>query len=390
MERFLLLGIVFYLIYFQCVLSTIENVKENKQVASITIDEVILDGEGMLELGDEHSRPHQYQDNSSQPVQHYCSIFLTISNLSEEVGRGVFAGKFFRPNEIIDESMSLLIPFTDVSQTRQLMDYVYGCHDENYSVIQFGSASFFNSHPNGRAVQNHISPFDVYKPASEAIQEPIPFLNYTDMALFALRYMEPGEEFLNYYGNQWYASRGIDPPAQRIPTIEEQRRFLDTNKYHRVCLNDIAVRASSIDNVGRGLFASKAYMHGEIITVSPVAVLNKTFVDSLAYRTVLQNYCLWDGKAPIVLLPISKAMMMNHQSPPDNNVAMQWFSWLVEDNAQIAREKVEAKWNVTELVESPVCPLDIAFYATRDIAVGEELFLDYGEEWEEAFRDVNG
>ncbi len=83
-------------------------------------------------------------------------------------------------------------------------------------------------------------------------------------------------------------------------------------------------------------------------------------------------------------------MMTNHQSPPDNNVAMQWFSWLVEDNAQIAREKVEAKWNVTELVESPVCPLDIAFYATRDIAVGEELFLDYGEEWEEAFRDVNG
>ena len=38
-----------------------------------------------------------------------------------------------------------------------------------------------------------------------------------------------------------------------------------------------------------------------------------------------------------------------------------------------------------DLERSPYAPLDISYRATRDIQYGEELFLDYGVKWEDAF-----
>ncbi len=58
----------------------------------------------------------------------------------------------------------------------------------------------------------------------------------------------------------------------------------NTNRYHQICLSHITVFASTIDNAGRGLFAKKYFAEGELITVSPVAVLNKTLVDESSTR----------------------------------------------------------------------------------------------------------
>lgn len=42
---------------------------------------------------------------------------------------------------------------------------------------------------------------------------------------------------------------------------------------------------------------------------------------------------------------------------------------------------------IEELVHSKSAPLNFAYRATRDIKTGEELFLDYGKEWEDAWYD---
>jgi hypothetical protein len=169
--------------------------------------------------------------------------------------------------------------------------------------------------------------------------------------------------------------------------------------------------------IGRGLFANRFFAEGELLTVAPVLVLNKTWVDevSASSNSLLQNYCLWDGEAEIVLLPISTAIMMNHAPTRSDseetvkeeqqeeeqeeeqgvgpqakaNTEMRWFSWRKAETFQEAEDRVFMHFNnASLLLESTLAPLDLGIYATRDIEQDEELFLDYGVEWEELWRQT--
>jgi hypothetical protein len=144
---------------------------------------------------------------------------------------------------------------------------------------------------------------------------------------------------------------------------------------------------SSIPEAGRGLFAKRDFAVGELVTVSPVAVLNKTIVDSWGQRSVFQNYCLWDGEAELVLFPFTKASMINHQPAEDANLEIRWFSWLKSDNVSSTQWKI-AQMDVQALLQSHVLPVDIAYYATQPIAAGDELFVDFGMSWEHAWLEA--
>ncbi len=346
-----------------------------------------------------------------------CSAYLTISNLTSGIGRGIFAGRDFQANEIIDTDMALLIPYDDISAIPQIDNYVYGTDHPNISILAIGNGAFYNSHIN-HTVKYADAPYETTpKPAMRTIEhtmqgnnESLPFLNHTDFAFITLRPHITGEEFFIYYGDEWYATRTHnhspipDIPLNShtmhvpIPTPQEQRQYLETNQYHRVCMNDVVVRKSTITNqaalstiaggsIGRGLFATRDFAKGDAITVSPVAVLKKNVVDTWVNHTVLQNYCIWDGQSDVVLFPMSKIAMINHQSSQYANVVIQWFSWIVGDTWEQAKEKVFDR-NIQELMDSPVCPLDIVIYATRDINAGDELFLDYGSAWEQAWYEA--
>ncbi len=78
---------------------------------------------------------------------------------------------------------------------------------------------------------------------------------------------------------------------------------------------------------------------------------------------------------------------MNHQPAEEANVAMQWFSRVAEDDALDAW-KLVSEYTVEELPTSTIMPLDIAFYAIRDIEAGEELFIDYCDDWVDAWIDA--
>ncbi len=352
------------------------------------------------------------QSTSSLPSQRQCSLYLSISNLTTTIGRGIFTGTDIDENEIIDTNMSLLIPYDAIASIPQLDCYVFDSGDPTISIIAIGNAAFYNSHIN-QTVSFTNAPYETMpKLPSEMIKQTklggndsLPFLNYTDIVFITLHSHYAGEELFSYYGEDWYdtlshhrtmVSLTPDEMHVPIPTPQEQREYLEiTSPYHRVCMDDVIVRLSTLSEpshlrydkrdigIGRGLFANRDFKQGDAITVSPVAVLNKTLVDSWSNVSVIQNYCLWDGHADVVLLPMSYVAMINHQSSPKANVVINWFSWFKRDTLYQAKERVFAHRNITELLDSPIVPLDVVIHATRDIHEGEELFLDYGKEWEE-------
>lgn len=97
---------------------------------------------------------------------------------------------------------------------------------------------------------------------------------------------------------------------------------------------------------------------------------------TLTSNSILQNYCIWDGLSLIVLCPLGKAIMMNHQPIPYANVEMRWFSWLREHNDLHSRDKVLTMTNITELIHSPIAPLDV-------MILNQVMnIFNYGYEWE--------
>ncbi len=247
-----------------------------------------------------------------------CDIYISISNISH-AGRGIFAGRDYALGEWIDNDLRLLLPFLDTYETPQLNDYAFtadGDHSPLYSTIHFGFSTTLNNHRYLNNIHPNLAAYETFKSVNESLLENLPYTNYTDMtwSTSLTRQVRQGEELFSYYGDDWYVSRnltiagscttmctitgeqiGDDPMC-----IDSANRFVDmsyvwwqdngynnvnnTNRYHQICLSHITVFASTIDNAGRGLFAKKYFAEGELITVSPVAVLNKTLADESSTR----------------------------------------------------------------------------------------------------------
>lgn len=205
------------------------------------------------------------------------------------------------------------------------------------------------------------------------------------MTFYAHSNITVGEEiFSSYGGDDWFSGRGIEIMS---PTHESQDnsdshtlQYLQENMY---CMTNVFVGDSHLRMAGKGLFASKKFTKGEVIYVSPVLTLPTDEVVAASDDSVLVNYCIASANSRIALLPIGLGALTNHQSPKYANMDIDWL----EDSFD--SEAVQKKLNKTvdELLSSKYASLDIAYRATRDIDVGEELTISYGDEWATAWSN---
>ena len=175
---------------------------------------------------------------------------------------------------------------------------------------------------------------------------------------------------------------------------------------------------SGVYGAGRGSFAQMFIPKDEII--SPAPLLNIPNIDSLLiYNTTIDengdrvkvvnddddngqpigyqliiNYCFGHKKSRLILCPQTNMIMMNHCSdrvdglPCQNgmgpNAKIRWATnsgWDSTTSSWINKSLEE----ITMLTEEGRRGLSFEVIATRDIAEGEEIFLDYGIGWEKAW-----
>ena len=130
--------------------------------------------------------------------------------------------------------------------------------------------------------------------------------------------------------------------------------------------------------IGKGLFAKKDFRKGDLVVVSPVLLLPKEHIESISdSSTVLMNYCIASPASSTVMFPFAWGAVANHAPPHRANLEVELFWW----NKAEEEEKTSA--TLTELSSRLSAQLDLGYRATRDIARGEEMFFDYGEEWQE-------
>ena len=217
----------------------------------------------------------------------------------------------------------------------------------------------------------------------------------------------------------WFGTRGANAlPASHEDMLRAQRYgssesrspgsvrspgWLDANGR---CMDNVRPGNSTIAQAGRGAFATRLIPGGGLVAPGPLLhVPNRT---ALYYHApdgggagsggrwspaspppgarLILNYCFGHGMSTVLLCPYtSPSAYINHGRGAAANVRVRWSDpstpnhnafWLEED--------------VDFLKGTEGVGLSIDFVATRDIRPGEEVFLDYGPEWEAAWEEHAG
>ena len=190
--------------------------------------------------------------------------------------------------------------------------------------------------------------------------------------------------------------------AYRNPDLVKTQKWLDK---HTACADNLESKVSTIPEAGRGAFATRALKKGKVISPVPMLHIAKddmTFMfdiikqkltggqRSLEYdmdkprgQQLLVNYCFAHPESSMLLFPISSMMtQVNHAPPEKANARVTWSKNKYWGNAFDLQDMPPK-----ELAEYHHVSLTMELFALRDIEEGEEVFIDYGRDWEAAWKE---
>jgi hypothetical protein len=172
------------------------------------------------------------------------------------------------------------------------------------------------------------------------------------------------------------------------------------------CLDDkVETKRSTLHTVGQGAFAKKQLPVNSVVLTSPAVPVHRNLVMGMDSATqhphrsphLLINYCIGHPDSDLLWLPYGPWINSINHFPSETtkpNVKLVWHQPPADpavDNRQLARRQ---QYHHPELLEFPPervaqihgkgLAMDVV--ALRNILPGEELFLDYGSAWTDAWK----
>lgn len=312
-----------------------------------------------------------------------CTLVMAQSGL-ENGGWGIFTLTPRSKDEVLNDYGDIVIQLTDPNPhtaagiRKLLWDYLWegqllSGHYEGFHRV-FSAAPGIGSLANGRtkgynAVGDYPSEDNLglgrdSSPAAGA------FTHYGNYTWRARKDMEAGDEIFISYGVHWMKERALNDGIVWKRTVSDLRQF-------GYCLDTIIPGTSLIDHAGRGAFASRDLEQDSIIAPLPVISLSRSSLEILKERQdgtvekatqLLLNYCYGHGNSSTLLFPYGNGVnMVNHHSTKAN-AKVRW-----REGSELRAHSLSSNY-MLELI------------ALRHISKGEEIYLDYGSDWEEAWK----
>jgi len=319
-----------------------------------------------------------------------CGFFLAPSTLAGGIGRGVFAGRNYTKDEKIDTMITVTIPFDILWDGEwSLRNYVFAHDEDSESMAVFGVAMLFN-HRHAEKVLHYWDEHEIAK-TSDSSYTPSSVMSH--VVFETALPVQTGEElYCNYGGSGWFQSRGLTLVDETLTSgAPEREKQVPSSFLHEYgfCLDHVEFKPSTKPIAGTGLFAKKAFKKGEIVTISPVLALPAPEIELFTVESVIQNYCISAPGSQVAILPIGYGAGINHDA--NASLVMDWYdgwkSTSVAENlgSEFLRKSLEL--DTGAILSVDYSPLDLKYTATRDIAAGEELTVNYGEVWVEAWAE---
>lgn len=215
------------------------------------------------------------------------------------------------------------------------------------------------------------------------------------------------------------ATDNDDDDSSTAKRLEKRLAYRSTNvrdiswiETHGKCLDNLVPRPSTLPlHAGQGAFAQRKINEGELIVPVPLLVIcdpdgldmhatyrNKETGrmerggnDEVVGKQLILNYCFGHWESTVLLCPTTNAVLINHCSSRTGmsrcggeegpNAKVRWADW--DDTNDTWREA--SLEEVKRWTEDGHRGLSMEVVALRDIRPGEEVFIDYGPDWENAF-----
>jgi SET domain len=158
-------------------------------------------------------------------------------------------------------------------------------------------------------------------------------------------------------------------------------RTVDWIRKHGMCIDNIRIDTATDPTMGRGAFATRAMKAGTRVAPAPIQVFaDRTVFAQQVPEAQFINYCFAIGEK-MLLYPYGPGVnLINHAPAEKANVRVEWSRHAMHHGTWL------------DLPLSQFLQMDypggliMDVIAMRDIAEGEELFMDYGPAWEQAWE----
>jgi hypothetical protein len=162
------------------------------------------------------------------------------------------------------------------------------------------------------------------------------------------------------------------PPKRDVPWLQQ----------HGWCIDKIHIGPSTIPHAGRGAFARTYIQQNEVIAPAPLQVFrNRNVFQTIQPEQLIINYCLQAEKSSLVFFPYGQAVNLINHSSKNPNVEWRWSTKTSVHHTQWLDLSLKEFWKVAK-----PGGLILEIVALRDIQPGEELVINYGTAWENAWN----
>ena len=185
---------------------------------------------------------------------------------------------------------------------------------------------------------------------------------------------------MNRFQLKSYGDWDFDEDAE----YTKPERPVDWLEKHGWCIDHLRVGPSTIPHAGRGAFARHSLKSGQIIAPIPLqAFKDRSIFQITKPEQLYVNYCLQPKDSKMIFYPYGPAFnLVNHADTSTRrpNAYLQWSKSNMH-HASWLNLSYEDFWKIA----SPG-GLILELVALHDIQPGEEILIDYGKDWEKAWK----
>lgn len=194
------------------------------------------------------------------------------------------------------------------------------------------------------------------------------------------------DDIMDLGGTQW---RNYRRSIRKLEWLEKNGQ----------CMDNIKPGKSKIPNAGRGAFASRFIPKGDLVSPAPlIHIKDKQELvmydvapegeDGLVRRNasrpihhqLLLNYVFGHQNSTVLLSPYGMLSSLINHSREKANTRIQWTNMTMRNPEWLAMHP--DRWT-----SNKHSGLQFDFVALRDIQANEEILIDYGPEWEAAWKE---
>jgi hypothetical protein len=173
-------------------------------------------------------------------------------------------------------------------------------------------------------------------------------------------------------------------------------RDVDWLKKNGKCIDNLRAGLSTIPQAGRGAFATRFIPMGGLVAPAPLIHFEKKRlimydVDEVSEDQVVRNvsaprhfqlllnYCFGHANSTLLLSPYGTFTSLINHSSKNPNARIEWAENM--RHADWCQDSIDVFENESH------SGLMFDFIALRDIQEGEEVLIDYGKEWDDAWNE---